>query len=94
MGCSTMVPKETPTSDVHKNLALHCVVRIGVVARLDRDRVHSFDESQITDHERQSILSLCKYFGLEMGSIDLIRADEGTLYFLEINEQGQWMFLA
>lgn len=39
------------------------------------------------------ILALMARFGLESGCIDLIKGRDGTVYFLEVNPAGQWLWL-
>jgi len=48
----------------------------------------------LVDSEAQKIRNLMADIGLNMGSIDLIKAQNGKYYFLEINPVGQYDFVS
>ncbi|MNK98176.1 hypothetical protein D3C87_1185340 [compost metagenome] len=50
--------------------------------------IHGLD-----DHFRTQIVSFVKLLGLSMGIIDAKLTPDGDLVFLEINPQGQFLFL-
>jgi glutathione synthase/RimK-type ligase-like ATP-grasp enzyme len=48
--------------------------------------------SSLDATNRGKFLSVMKRLGLHYGAIDAIEDDQGTLYFLEVNTQGQFLF--
>lgn len=42
---------------------------------------------------RNSLLALMQELGLDYGAIDLRAADDGRVFFLEVNPAGQWLFV-
>lgn len=65
--------------------------------RLDID-VHSqikdeWSPACLSQSELTSLDEFCKYTNLNWGRIDFMRSNDGTLYFLEFNANGQWVFL-
>gem|GEM_PF-5867427 len=47
----------------------------------------------LTREERERLLRLVERLGLVTASVDLLRDRDGELLFLEVNEQGQWLFI-
>lgn len=45
-------------------------------------------------HEiNDKLISIMRKFGLEYGAVDLIKNQNGEYYFLEVNSQGQWLWV-
>ncbi len=49
---------------------------------------------RIDESLKQNLICLMKEIGLNMGSIDLLKAKNGKIYFLEINPVGQYDFVS
>ena len=52
-----------------------------------------FEEYNLPDAIAKKCIRLTKELGLNFGAIDMIRAKDGTMWFLEINPNGQWGFI-
>lgn len=64
-----------------------------VDSRKDLRRRHVPLQTMLTVEEERQIAALVHRFGLHFATLDLIRAETGELYFLELNESGQWIFM-
>jgi glutathione synthase/RimK-type ligase-like ATP-grasp enzyme len=72
--------QSTQHGQIDWRLSLHC-----------EDLPHRpFD---LPDEIGQKCLALTEYFGLNFGAIDLIVKPDGTYVFLEINPNGQWIWM-
>jgi len=60
--------------------------------RLDIDNIPHSAHS-LPDAIAQKCLDLCRALGLQYGAIDMIVTPEGEHVFLEINPQGQWLWV-
>lgn len=57
------------------------------------DNTFTAEATVIDDGLRKKCLQLTRHFDLHYGAIDLIVDKEGTVWFLEINPNGQWAFI-
>jgi glutathione synthase/RimK-type ligase-like ATP-grasp enzyme len=48
---------------------------------------------KLPDPIRRGCLAICRYYGLRFAAFDLILDREGNYYFLEINPNGQWLWI-
>jgi len=48
---------------------------------------------RLPDHIRTLCLDLLREMGLSFGAIDLVLTPDGTYYFLEVNPNGQWLWI-
>ena len=48
---------------------------------------------EFTNTEKESLDNFCIQADIHWGRIDFMRSNEGRLYFLEFNANGQWVFL-
>ncbi len=62
-------------------------------SRKDTKRRHLPLQQDLSTQEKARIISLISNLGLSCASLDFIRAPNQDLYFLEINEGGQWIFM-
>jgi hypothetical protein len=57
------------------------------------ERGQRFRAAVLPDGIRGGCLSVTRRLGLRFGAIDLVEARDGTVFFLEINPNGQWGFI-
>jgi glutathione synthase/RimK-type ligase-like ATP-grasp enzyme len=57
------------------------------------DDTFSAEATSIDDALQEQCIELTKRLGLTYGAIDLIVDKDGTVWFLEINPNGQWAFI-
>lgn len=62
-------------------------------SRTDKSRSYVLPLTALDESECVMIRNLMNALGLVVATIDLIRAIDGKLVFLEINESGQWLFM-
>lgn len=60
--------------------------------QLELDQIHH-EKCSIDGLVSQKIHSLMSFYGLEFGAIDLAVIDDGEPVFLELNPNGQWLWL-
>lgn len=62
-------------------------------SRKDRARLHVPLEYDLSAEEKDRMVQLVQALGLSCATMDLIRSEDGELFFLELNEGGQWIFM-
>lgn len=62
------------------------------ITREGQDATNWFD-CDLTDVELRGVQNLMAALKLHFGRLDFLRADDGTLYFLEVNQNGQFAWL-
>lgn len=60
--------------------------------RLTLDQIRH-ERCQLDKSTSEKITTLMSYYGLEFGAIDLAEVDDGEPVFLELNPNGQWLWL-
>lgn len=58
-----------------------------------RDLNGSFENCELSFDLKRQIINVIDRLGLRMGVMDFIEAKDNTLYFLEVNPQGQFLFI-
>lgn len=58
-----------------------------------RDRTARITEFELPGMIKKLVIELVREMGLKMGVIDAKLLENGDVYFLEINPQGQYLFL-
>jgi RimK-like ATP-grasp domain len=98
--CPTMFQERVTGADVRVVVVDRCVFAMEEVAStregredIRRDPDPTRRAVDLSEAERQAILRLQDDFGLAMASYDFKRDDEGSLWFLECNPNGQWLWV-
>jgi MvdD pre-ATP grasp domain len=91
------------TADVRVTVVGHDAFAVEIDASSSREATVDFRVADAFDLSHRAVrlpselesacVSLAQKLGLAFGAVDLIRDAEGTHHFLEINPNGQWMWL-
>jgi glutathione synthase/RimK-type ligase-like ATP-grasp enzyme len=95
--CPTMYQEYVPG---RRHLRVHCFGDDVYAALIESDSLDWRDDLSVpvsvfhlADDDRARVLAVVRRLGLEMGVIDLKLTDEGPPVWLEINPQGQFLFV-